>query len=306
MRQFGGTWSETKLDCVERYLAAYLRVMQKQLQYSLHYVDAFAGRGKQALKIAAGLSAEAVELESFFGDESERADTREFLVGSAIRALAASSKSTRSFDRFVFMDTDESSCEELESIISSDYAQLRHAVSVLCHDANGALDEYVARNNWAKVRAVVFLDPFGLEASWETIGRLAVTGACDVWYLFPLGGVMRMMTNNGQVPDAWRRRLDRVFGTPDWYDEFYRPSGQQSLLEDGQGGVLKDASTQHVVDYIRQRLQSVFPAVSNAGILRNGKSAPLFALVLGVSSRSHAAQRAALNIANHLVKDLGQ
>ncbi len=70
---------------------------------------------------------------------------------------------------------------------------------------------------------------------------------------------MRMMTNNGQVPDAWRRRLDRVFGTPDWYREFYRASGQQSLLEDEQGGVLKDASTRHVVDYIRQRLQAVFP-----------------------------------------------
>jgi three-Cys-motif partner protein len=306
MRQFGGTWSETKLDCVERYVTAYLRVMQNQARYTLHYVDAFAGRGKQALKSASDATADAAELDSFFGDEAERADATEFLVGSAVRALAASSKSTRSFDRFVFVDVDEASCQELESLISSDFPQLRHAVSILCHDANGALDEYVAHNNWANVRAVVFLDPFGLEATWETIGCLAGTGACDVWYLFPLGGVMRMMTNDGQVPDAWRRRLDRVFGTPDWYREFYRPSGQQSLLEDEQGGVLKDASTRHVVGYIRQRLQAVFPAVSNAGILRNGKSAPLFALVLGVSSRSHAAQRAALNIANHLVRDLGQ
>ncbi len=36
MRRFGGTWSESKLDCVERYVAAYLRVMQNQSWYTLH------------------------------------------------------------------------------------------------------------------------------------------------------------------------------------------------------------------------------------------------------------------------------
>ncbi len=77
MRQFGGTWSETKLDCVERYVTAYLGD-----------VDAFAGRGKQALKNASDATADAVELDSFFGDEEERADAKEFLVGSAVRALA--------------------------------------------------------------------------------------------------------------------------------------------------------------------------------------------------------------------------
>jgi hypothetical protein len=90
------------------------------------------------------------------------------------------------------------------------------------------------------------------------------------------------------------------------YREFYRPSGQQSFLEGEQGGLFKDASTGHVVDYIRERLQTIFPVVSNAGILRNGKGAPLFALVLGVSSRSSAAQKIALEIADHLVRGLGR
>jgi three-Cys-motif partner protein len=245
-------------------------------------------------------------LRSFFGDESERVDTQEFLIGSAIRALIASSKSTRPFDRFVFMDVDESSCRELESFVSSDFPQLQHTVSVVCKDANDALDQYVANTDWTKTRSVVFLDPYGLEVTWSTIQRLAGTGACDVWYLFPLGGVMRMMTKSGRVPDAWRTRLDRVFGTPDWCGEFYRSSGQQSLLGDEQDYRVKDASTGHVVDYVRRRLQVVFPAVSNAGILRNSRGAPLFALVMGVSSHSSAAQDAALRIANHIVKGLGR
>lgn len=113
-----------------------------------------------------------------------------------------------------------------------------------------------------------------------------------------------MMTKNGQIPEVWRMQLDRVFGTSDWFDEFYRPSGQQSLLDDTQHAQFKDASTDHVVEYVRRRLQVVFPAVSNAGILRNSKGSPLFALILGVSSHSPAAQQTARRIADHLVKGL--
>ena len=303
MRPFGGTWSESKLDCVEKYVAQYLKVMQKQAWYTLHYIDAFAGRGRQVLGTAPG-TPEALEVESFFGDDSELKDTREFLIGSAVRALSASKKAVRPFDRFVFVDSDKAACCELDSFIAEDFPELRSVVTVHCEDANAALERHIAATDWSSVRAVVFLDPFGMEVSWDTVQRLAGTGACDVWYLFPLGGVIRMMANDGQIPDSWRTKLDRAFGTPDWFDEFYRPSGQQSLLDDVESAPLKDASTTHVVEYVRNRLQDVFPAVSNAGILRNSKGAPLFALVLGVSRTSPGAQRIAQRIANHLVKDL--
>jgi three-Cys-motif partner protein len=281
--------------------------MQKQHWCTLDYVDAFAGRGKHALKSGAATDGEIMELDSFFGNESERADTEEFLVGSALRALRASEGASRPFDRFLFIDADYASCRELELVIKSEFPAMKGAVKVVCGDANTALSEYRHSVNWTCTRALVFLDPYGLEVSWELIMHLAETGACDVWYLFPLGGVIRMMTNDGQVPNSWRTRLNRVFGTEMWYDEFYRSSDKQmTLFGDDQEEILKNASTEHVVDFIRQRLLSVFPAVSNAGILRNGKGAPLFALVLGVSNPKPAAQKAALRIANHLVKDLSK
>ena len=128
-----------------------------------------------------------------------------------------------------------------------------------------------------------------------------------MWYLFPLGGVIRMMMNDGQIPDSWKGRLDTVFGTPTWYDEFYRPSGQQSLFEKQERDrIFKDASTPQVIDFVRRRLLTVFPAVSDAGILKNGKGAPLFALLLCVSNPSTKAQVAALRIANHLLRELSQ
>ena len=306
MRKFGGSWSESKLDCVEGYAHSYLRVMQKQHWCTLDYVDAFAGRGKQALKSGTGADAEVRELDSFFGDESERVDTEEFLIGSAIRALRASVRSSRPFDRFIFIDADQPSCIELESVIQSEFAEIRDTVEVIFSDADAALGNYISKIDWSSTRALVFLDPYGLQVGWDLIKRLARTGACDVWYLFPLGGVIRLMTKDGHVPDTWRARLDRVFGTDKWYEEFYRPSGQQSLFGDEQKRFSKNASTEHVVDFIRQRLRTIFPTVSNAGILRNSKGAPLFALVLGVSNPRSTAQKAALSIANHLVKDLSQ
>lgn len=302
MRKFGGTWSESKLDCVENYARAYLQVMQNQRWYTLDYVDAFAGRGKQALKSAAMDSVS----EAFFGDQSERSDTEEFLVGSAIRALSASAVSARPFDRFLFIDADEPSCVELRSVVRSDFPGIELTVTVTCDDANTALEDYVDSVDWSGTRSLVFLDPYGLEVDWSLIQKLAATGGCDVWYLFPLGGVIRMMTNSGEIPDYWSARLDRLLGTHDWYEEFYKPDPQQSLFETDTEARLKNASTHHVVGYIRSRLGTVFAAVSDAGVLRNSKGAPLFALVLGVSNPSLAAQRAALGIANHLVKDLSQ
>lgn len=306
MHKFGGSWSESKLDCVENYALSYLKVMQKQTWYKLDYVDAFAGRGKQALKKGLEDVGDVLGDESFFGNESDRADTEEFLIGSAIRALHASHKSVRSFDQFIFIDADKPSCNELESYVITEFPRTKDKVKVICGDANTALDDYIYKTDWIHTRAVVFLDPYGLEVKWDLIERLAETKACDVWYLFPLGGVIRMMTNNGQIPISWRDKLDQVFGTTIWFEEFYQPNRQQSWFDEDQDKRYKDASTSHVVDFIRKRLSTTFKAVSNVGILRNGKGAPLFALLLGVSNPSEPAQKAALSIANHLVKDLSK
>lgn len=299
MREFGGTWSESKLDCVEQYAASYLAVMQKQHWCQLEYVDAFAGRGRQALK--AGTQAD-----DAYGDASEQADAQEFLLGSALRALRASAAAVRGFDRFEFVEADRLSCDELDATVTSEFPELRPRVHVTCGDANDALREYVCSVTWKNRRALVFLDPFGLEVSWELVLELAGTKACDVWYLFPLGGVIRMMTKDGAIPDLWSSRLDALFGTHDWREEFYRPNPQQSLFELMGDDLLREASTDHVVDYVRQRLSVAFAAVSEAAILRNSKGAPLFALVLGVSNPSQSAQNVALAIANHLVKGLNE
>jgi three-Cys-motif partner protein len=297
MREFGGTWSESKLDCVEQYADSYLNVMQKQRWCRLEYVDAFAGRGRQTLKSGS-------QTDEAYGDASEQADAQEFLIGSALRALRASDAAVRGFDRFEFIEADKASCDELNATVANEFAGLRSRVHVICGDANDTLREYVRSVDWKNRRALVFLDPFGLEVGWDLVLELAGTKACDVWYLFPLGGVIRMLTKNGTIPDLWSTRLDTLFGTHDWRKEFYKPNPQMSFFAGKD--LLRDASTDHVVDYLRRQLGVAFSAVSQAAILRNSKGAPLFVLVLGVSNPSQSAQKAALAIANHLVKRLNE
>jgi three-Cys-motif partner protein len=288
MSSFGGAWSEQKLKCVEAYTASYLKVMQWQSWATLHYVDAFAGRGKQQLPIQV-VSSE---------DESLLA-TASFLEGSALRALKVSSNASRGFDRFLFIEASRSASQQLISNINTDYPSMSERVTVLRSDANEAISAYIDQTDWSKTRGLIFLDPFGLEVRWETIVNLASTKACDVWYLFPLVGVIRMMTNTGEIDESWKAKLNLLFGTDSWYDEFY-PREQLTIF--GEADKIKEASTDHIIEYVRTRLDTVFSAVSNAAVLKNSRGFPLFALVMGVSNPN--AKRQALGICNHLIDQL--
>jgi three-Cys-motif partner protein len=298
LNRFGGEWSERKLQCIEEYTAAYLRVLQKQ-KWDLHYVDAFAGDGLQAPRSTGG------EVDAYGDSESdeESEQAQAFIEGSALRALNASRSAGRGFDKHLFIEEKAGLCEVLRERVASTHPELTDKTEFIAGDANDALVEYIDRTDWAKTRSLVFLDPFGLEVRWDTVARLAATGACDVWYLFPLG-VMRMMTNSGEIPGQWRDRLNTLFGEEGWYDEFYRESNQLMLF-DLEPEVVRDVSTDHVVDYIVSRLGSVFPAVGKPAVLRNSKGAPLFALVFAVATDNEKGQMIGIRIANYLTGKLG-
>jgi three-Cys-motif partner protein len=87
------------------------------------------------------------------------------------------------------------------------------------------------KRDWKKERAVVFLDPFGMQVKWDTVATLASTGPVDLWYLFPLGvGVSRLLKRDGNISEAWQKRLDLLCGTGDWRAEFYPVQTQANLF----------------------------------------------------------------------------
>jgi three-Cys-motif partner protein len=61
-----------------------------------------------------------------------------------------------------------------------------------------------------------------MEVEWSTIKAIASTKAIDLWLLFPLGvAVNRLLRCDGQIDESVKKKLDRFFGTTDWFDQFY-------------------------------------------------------------------------------------
>jgi three-Cys-motif partner protein len=77
------------------------------------------------------------------------------------------------------------------------------------------LRDKVARNpaiDWRKNRAVVFLDPFGMQVHWGTISALAKTKAVEIFLNFPVGmAIQRPFRRRGDLVGPC---ASPVFGSP--------------------------------------------------------------------------------------------
>ena len=169
-------------------------------------------------------------------------------------------------------------------------------------DANDKIQDLCAKD-WQSNRAVLFLDPYGMQVEWETIKAIAQTKAIDLWLLFPLGiGVNRLLTKSGDIPKSWRRRLDLLLGTEDWYDEFYRVETTPTLFGEDKERVVK-AKMETTGRYFNNRLKSIFTGVAKEpGVLRNSANNPLYLLCFAVGNER--AKDIALRIAQHLLKEV--
>ena len=124
------------------------------------------------------------------------------------------------FDRYVFIEKNTDRCRALERL-KDDFPNRAKKISIKRGDANTEIQD-MCNKNWEKHRAVLFLDPYGTEVRWKTIEAIAKTKAIDLWVLFPLGGVNRMLTRSGEIPQQWGNRLNELLGTTKWYEQFYR------------------------------------------------------------------------------------
>ena len=281
-QKFGGDWTAKKLNFFTRYLDAYLIALQNQ-KFKKIYIDAFAGTG-----------------------EIETSDGEAYLAGSAKRALSAE----RRFDHYYFIESDESKASELEHMINTEFPHLKRFTTVYRGDANEKLGKIINDIDWRFNRGLLFLDPYATQVDWATLERVAGTKSIDVWYLFPFSALNRMLPKNGKY-GSWENTIDRLLGDNGWRTEFYKKDPQVSLFDLGliDGGededrVIKDASLEHIKEYIISRLETTFPCVSNnPRIFKNSKESTMFLFCFAISNESVAAQRLALRIADHILKN---
>lgn len=276
IQKFGGDWTEQKLENVRKYLVAYSTIMSKQ-KFSFAYVDAFAGTGYRELKNKNN------ESDDMLYDVLTEEEPRKFLEGSAAIAL----KVLPTFNRYIFIEKDEKRFKELESLKAS-FPDRANDIILKNTDANSFLDGFCA-SNWTRHRAVMFLDPYGMQVKWETIKAIAETEAIDLWILFPLGsGVSRLLRRDGKIEDTWKKKLTDLFGEPDWYDAFYEQSPQGNLF--GEQTIEKTADFKTISDYFVKRLETIFPHVAKNPLpLYNSKKVPLFLLCFAAGNKKGGA-----------------
>ena len=223
------------------------------------------------------------------------AEPQALLDGSARLAL----KTAPRFDRYVFIERSPERCAQLE-LLKQEFPDLAKDIQIRRGDANSEIRELCSKD-WSSHRAVLFLDPYGMQVDWTTVEAIARTKAIDLWLLFPLGiGVNRLLTKSGDIPDSWRRRLNLLLGTEEWYEEFYRSESTPMLFGGAAERVVK-ASTETIGRYFNNRLKSIFAAVADEPkVLRNSANSPLYLLCFAAGNPRGAP--IALRIANHLLK----
>lgn len=290
--QFGGEWTTRKLEVLAKYLQTYT-IALKNTPFHKLYIDAFAGTG---YRDARRDNEEDSPQNTLFPDLVEP-EPQSFLDGSASLALQTEPQ----FDQYIFIERSPDRCAHLESL-KSEFPGLANKVDIYQGDANAKIQDLCAKD-WRSNRAVLFLDPYGMQVEWETIKAIAQTKAIDLWLLFPLGiGVNRLLTKSGDIPKSWRRRLDLLLGTEDWYDEFYKVETMPTLFGDDKERVVK-ATMETIGRYFTYRLKGIFAGVAEEpGMLRNSANNPLYLLCFAVGNER--GKDIALRIAQHLLKEV--
>ena len=199
-KPFGAEHTQIKLGALFNYLPAYTTALSNR-PFTLHYVDAFAGTGKCTIRL---------------GNRSKT------IPGSAWLALECEPR----FDKLVFIEKAPSKVKELRDLVANPHFAGRDC-TIQRGDANELLPAYLDQLGPGD-RAVVNLDPFGMDVHWSTLEKIAASKIADVFYLFPLssstgssgrtiGGLLSMRqrgrltcsrgkprTNVTRTPIAWR------------------------------------------------------------------------------------------------------
>jgi three-Cys-motif partner protein len=199
LQSYGGPWTLIKLEILEKYLRFYVTAMQKK--FKLCYIDAFAGSGDVDVK-GTGI-----------------------VPGSAVRAI------DYPFDRYIFIEKNPGYAEQLERAIKS---KCQHKnFDIIIGDCNDLLLAVSSvswyENYW---RGIIFLDPYAMELKWVSLEAIAKTKIFDLWYLFPLSALSRVLQKDGKIPTKNREKISELLGTSDWENQIYFESPQLRLFDE--------------------------------------------------------------------------
>ena len=263
---WGGAWTEEKLNAFEKYVNAYLTIMNKyrgQYDWKLIYFDGFAGSGSRN----EDTTSEDNQLRIDLIDEHQiAAEELTPYKGAAERVLNIVQAG---FDFYYFIDKDAASSSQLQEKLASyqkdKRLEFRHS------DANtevSKLADAMRKNN--KLKALVLLDPFGMQVDWSSIERLKGTST-DLWILIPTGVIVNRLTHI--------EKLTSFFGKDEAFLRNYFYSTHQDMTLFGDVEVIEKVKEpiRKIAELYIQQMATIFKYVTKQPlVLCNSRNMPIF------------------------------
>lgn len=297
-KNWGGAWTEMKLDAFEKYVKAYLTIMKKYAiknNWKLFYFDAFAGNGSRETILE-----EANDTETALFDNEEIKDITEqaSYKGAAERVLGSDIDGF-SFDYYYFVDKNEKSLQALEEKLKTSFPNKARCMAFKPGDANERILELVNYfKSHPKCAALILLDPFGMQLNWETLKALKSIKHIDLWILVPSGVIInRLLTRNGKI--LCPERLEKSFGISieQIQNYFYEQVKEQNLFGEVTRQQKRDNTINKIAQLYMYLLSQEFAyVIEKPLVLRNSTNCPIFHFVFA----SH--NEIGVKIASEIVK----
>ena len=276
MKGFGGNWTKKKIEILVEYAKAYLKIMSKNRYWNLLYFDGFAGAGmiykdnKIDIHVTIGAARRIVEID---------------------QPIA--------FDRYYFVEKNPHNSKKLSKETKEAFPEKKIYVKEGdCNYELKQLAKYLKAEGNKKYRVLAYIDPCGMELEWTSIEELK--GAkIDIWILVPTGlGVNRLLKKDGNISDAWLKRLITFLGMSkeEIKKYFYKSKTELTLFGEITNQAKETDAITKSAELYRKRLNEIFEYVSEPFVLLNTKGTIMYHLFMGSNNKT------ALKIANDIIK----
>lgn len=287
---WGGPWTEIKLEAFEKYVEAYLTIMNKnrdKFGWKLVYFDGFAGSGTRDQE-----KENPSELLKVLFKEGFDKEDMSLYKGAAERVLSIKQ---RGFDDYYFIDSNKAASDKLKEKLK-DFESPDRKMFFINNDANKAIsnfaDELDKHRNYA---SLVLLDPFGMQLDWDSIKKLARPHT-DLWILIPTGVIVnRLLDRKGEL--MFENKLKSFFGLSleQIKEYFYQISNEQTLFGEEEKIIKVQKPIEKIAELYIERLKEIFSEVSDKPlVMYNSCKTPIFHFVF--ASNNNTAKRIAQDI----------
>ncbi len=281
---WGGPWTEKKLQAFSKYVWSYLTIMKKNPFWKTIYFDGFAGSGTKEKDVQSELYKQLKIIEQ----------EEETYKGAAERVLTL--KDDLAFDFYYFIDKDEKSLNKLKAKLKDIKGKKMEFRS---GDMNNHIKALAKALRTKDYTALIFLDPFGMQIEWTSIEELKDTRS-DVWILVPTGVIVnRLLDRAGKLELS--NKLESFFGLPieEIKSFFYKLEKKQTLFGEEETITKVSKPIEKIAKLYASRMKTIWKYVTEEPLrLDNRNGVPIFHFVFASNDQT------ALKIAKQIIQNI--